>query len=272
MLASWKHELLKLRKRPAVWVLGVVLLVVVLADYASAYVALRQPPSAGLDPQLRRSFELLVRPENLPARVVPIAAGLGGAIALMLGAVSAGCEYGWGTLKTLLTQKPGRVQVLCGKLLGLITVLAVYAIGALVVAAAASLLVARVLDLPITWPSARELLRGAGATWLLLGTMALLGYMLATLFRGTAFAVGLGLMYIFVIEQLVAGLAGSVRLLEVMTKAMPGPNADALEKAFGPSSAGAGAMGAAQGTLVLCGLAAGFVLVSAVALSRWDVA
>jgi ABC-type transport system involved in multi-copper enzyme maturation permease subunit len=272
MLASWKHELLKLRKRPATWALGAILLTAVLADYAFAYLALGQPASTGLDPQVRRSFEPLVLPENLLARVVPIAGSLGGAIALMLGAMSAGSEYGWGTLKTVLTQGPGRGQVLGGKLLGLITALAIYGLAALGMGAVMSLLVASALDLPVAWPSAWGLLRGLGAAWLLLGTMALLGYALATLFESTALAVGLGLVYLFVVEQLFASLAGSVRSLEIIRRAMPGPNADALETAFGPSGAGSPAISATQGAFALGGLAAAFALVSALALSRKDVA
>ena len=35
----------------------------------------------------------------------------GGVLALMLGVLTLGSEYGWGTLRTLFTQGPGRLRV-----------------------------------------------------------------------------------------------------------------------------------------------------------------
>ena len=65
---------------------------------------------------------------TLPERLVQNAlSGLplfGGALVLTLGALVAGGEYGWGTLKTLLVQGPRRLTVLTGQLLALLLVLA----------------------------------------------------------------------------------------------------------------------------------------------------
>jgi hypothetical protein len=55
-------------------------------------------------------------------------------------------------------------------------------------------------------PAAVDLLRGVGAEWLIFEFMAMLGVGLATLFRNSAMAIGPGLAYALIIENLVFGL------------------------------------------------------------------
>ena len=91
-----------------------------------------------------------------------------GALALVLGALMFGGEYGWGTVKTLLTQRPGRTSVLVGQLLALATALVVgiavlFATGA---ASAAALAVAE--NQPLDWPGIPALAEGVGAGVLVL--------------------------------------------------------------------------------------------------------
>ena len=276
MLASFGAELIKLRKRPATWVLGGILLTVVaLFGYVFNYIGLRQAASAGLNPEARQVFELGLSTKNLISTVAPLLAWLGGMVALILGARSAGSEYGWNTLKMVLTQKPGRAQVLGGKLLGLAAVLAVYVLAALVTGAVLGLLFGRLLDLPIGWPSAWDLLRGAAAAWLVMVALALLGYTFATLLRSTSLAVGLGLVYLLVIESLVSGFAGRLELLAKVEKAMLGPNAEAVIRPFelpDPAFAGDAAISAMNGALALGAVAATLAIISALALRRRDVA
>ena len=51
----------------------------------------------------------------LPAQLMGTMLGgfpfFGGAFALMLGVLSLGSEYGWGTFKTAYTQGPGRLRL-----------------------------------------------------------------------------------------------------------------------------------------------------------------
>ena len=121
MIGSFSAEILKLRKRPATWVLvGVVVLLTQLFGYVlpySSYATSDQNfATEGLDPQG-------VLAGALPGELVPTTLGgfpvFAGALVLVFGALVAGSDYGWGTLQTALTQRPGRLRVYGGKLLAL---------------------------------------------------------------------------------------------------------------------------------------------------------
>ena len=107
-----------------------------------------------------------------------IAIAFAGAIALTMGALVAGSEYGWATLKTILTQRPGRRSVLAGKLLAIVTAILVVVVGVFALNALWSWVIAATEDRPADWPSALELAKGIGAGWLVLGTWSLVGAVL----------------------------------------------------------------------------------------------
>ena len=60
---------------------------------------------------------------------------------VIMGAMAAGSEYGWGTLKTVLSQRPGKLAMLSGKLLALALLLLVFVVRGLAAGAAGSLVV-----------------------------------------------------------------------------------------------------------------------------------
>jgi ABC-type transport system involved in multi-copper enzyme maturation permease subunit len=128
MAAGFSFELLKLRKRVAVWALGVILIfMVAFFDYFQFYssiVSLQEVDTgpAGQVTEVQQFKEYLL-PGNVTVNVAGLLSFFGGPIALILGALSAGSEYGWGTLKTAFTQRPGRTNVLAGKLLAVGVVL-----------------------------------------------------------------------------------------------------------------------------------------------------
>lgn len=66
-------------------------------------------------------------PATLPANLIANALGgfavMGGAIAMILGALVAGSEYDWGSRKTALTQRPGRLTIFGGMVAALATAL-----------------------------------------------------------------------------------------------------------------------------------------------------
>ena len=111
MLASFSAEMLKLYKRPAAWVL---LLVTLVLSQVFNYLV----PYAGyLSADNERVAEqILARtmPENLISNSIGGFPMFAGALVLTFGAVSVGSEYGWGTLKTMLIQRPGRLSVYAG--------------------------------------------------------------------------------------------------------------------------------------------------------------
>jgi ABC-2 type transport system permease protein len=135
MGASFAAELLKLYKRPAVWVIAAIWLVfVVLLAYALPYALfanLPQPePSEDIPVEMQSEMqaqneatsEQLISqlyPEALVAYVLSNISSTGGTLALILGALVVGSEYGWGTLKTVLSQRPGRLTAFFAKMLAL---------------------------------------------------------------------------------------------------------------------------------------------------------
>lgn len=56
-------------------------------------------------------------PENLISNAIGGFPLFAGALALTLGAASTGSEYGWGTLQTVLVQRPQRLSFFAGELL-----------------------------------------------------------------------------------------------------------------------------------------------------------
>ncbi len=279
MGASFRAESLKLRRRPAVWVLALVLAItVILFGYVFSYVfVVNSPDAAGAPQQGLGGFREYLLPESFLANVLTSGlAGFGGTIALILGAMAVGSEYGWETFKVTLTQRSSRVGLFLGKLLGLGAVLLAFVLIAFVVGALSSYVVASLEGASLDWPPATEALRAVGAGWLVLATFAALGVLLATLFRGTALAIGLGLAYLLIVESLLLGFFTFNETAEAVGRALPGKNSTDLAAAFGDAPQGFGALGETadpwQATLVLAAYTAAFVLIAVLLFRRRDVA
>jgi len=288
MGASFLAELLKLRKRPATWVLAFVwVAVVVLLGYLLIYsfVASAPPPPDDAPAEVRQQQEDIneaqlraMYPENVVSNVVagtPL--GFGSAMILILGAMAAGSEYGWGTVKTSLTQRPGRLGVLSGKLLALGVLLLVFVVLGLAAGAASSLVVAQFEDAPVRWPPAEDFLRGTGVALLVFAVYGAIGFALATLFRGTALAIGLGLAWILVIETTISSLPFDNDAYENFRRATLGENVLAVTNTLGspfPDEFGIPAPlveEPARAVLVLVAYAAVFLLLAAFSFLRRDV-
>jgi ABC-2 type transport system permease protein len=96
-----------------------------------------------------------------------------------------GSEYGWDTLRTLFTQRPGRLQVLAAKLAALAIALVPFVLALFAAGAVASYVIAQLEDAPVSWPSAWLLVRAIAAGWLILAVWGALGVLLGVVTRGT---------------------------------------------------------------------------------------
>lgn len=94
-------------------------------------------------------------------------------------------------------------------------------------------MVAGLLEEPVEWLPAADLLKGLGVTWLILGAWASFGIFLATLFRGTALAIGLGLVWGVVIESLIFSFSEQSEVIEALTKALLVRNGGELANSLG---------------------------------------
>ncbi len=289
MGASFRAESLKLRRRPAVWILGLVWLsFAVLIGYAVVYVALVNTPPPRLpenmpdeqrqqiqeqDRQFQRDQLASLLPERLASGVMTSFTQLGGAIALILGTLAVGAEYGWGTLKTIVTQRPSRGQVFGGKLLALLVALVVLLLLIFAGSAAASYAVAGLEGEPTRWPPAGELLRTFGAGVLIMALWGAFGALLATLFRSTALAVGLGLVYLLVLESVFLGLPIQNETFRDAREFFPGQNSTFLANSFveGVFAPPNPPVDAWQAALVVAAYAAAFVLIAVLLFRRRDV-
>jgi ABC-2 type transport system permease protein len=134
MRGSVSAELLLLRKRRSTWILlGIWTALATFFSYLLPYVEYRNGDLGG-GPGETPLEDLL--PGELAGHLSGGFPFFGGVFALMLGVLALGSEYGWGTLRTVLVQRPGRLQVFAAKLLALAAglvpfVLAVYAVGTL---------------------------------------------------------------------------------------------------------------------------------------------
>jgi ABC-type transport system involved in multi-copper enzyme maturation permease subunit len=233
MIASFRAETLKSRKRWANWILfGVLLITLLLFGYVLSYVILKHPPR-NFRSQLPASVVIRrVFPENLLPLVLSSMSTIGVAIMIILGSLSTASEYGWLTVQTILIQKPGRVAVLLGKLLNLSIITFLVAVVALGSAALTSSLLVGIDGSSSNWPSGTELLKGFGALWLQLAVWTAFGMFLGIAFRSTAAAIGGGLTYLFVGEALIGQLLRDTPGIKEILKFLPGVNAGAINASF----------------------------------------
>jgi ABC-2 type transport system permease protein len=267
-------ELLVLRKRAATWILlGIWTLLGIFFAYVIPYALDPEDAPAGVEQYL---------PESLAGNLIAGFPFFGGVFALMLGVFAFGSEYGWDTLKTLFTQRPGRLRVFAAKLAALGLVLLPFVLTLFVAGAVASYVIAQIEGAPVDWPSAWLLVRAIGAGWLILAVWATLGVLLGVVTRGTSLAIGVGILYALVIEGLLSAFADSVSVLEPLTDVFLRANGYSLAAALGASvdsieSSGPGSysgplVGSVQALAVLVACIGAFVALTGFLLRRRDVA
>lgn len=277
-MRSLAAELLVLRKRASTWILlGVWVVLGLLFGYLLPYLTYK----GGAGGLQRTPLELL-----LPHRLVDNLLGgfpfFGGVLALMVGVLAVGSDYGWDTLKTVLIQRPGRMRVFGAKVAAVAVTLVPFVVASFIASAVASYLIAGAENATVHWPSALELVRGVTAGWFILATWAAFGVLLAVASRGTALAIGLGILYALIVEGLLSALASQVSWLEALVEYFLRANAYSLVSAIGVPTAtlrdnGPGSffgpfVGAGQAILVMSTYAVSFLALSAALLRRRDVA
>jgi ABC-type transport system involved in multi-copper enzyme maturation permease subunit len=267
-----RAELRKLYRRPAVWILlGIALAIHLLLSYFLNWLLITHPIGGGVSPADPVLAKRMLYPAQFVANSVN-AGNLSGALALILGVLVVGSEYGWGTYKTLLTQRPARSLTVLAKVGALLIALGCGTLLFFLLGAFCSVVIAILDGQPLNhWTAFGTIVKAVLASWLTWSWWSLFGAMLAYLFRQSALPIGLGLAYRFVIEGLVLGLGGAAggQLVHNLSKGLPGPNADALGEAF--QGLTKPAIGAGQATIVLILYSVAAVVISGVVISRRDV-
>ncbi|MEW1738093.1 ABC transporter permease [Nocardia beijingensis] len=244
LIASAKAEMLRLRKWPAFWiVLGTWILLNLTFAYLFNYLAYTSGESSRMSNGLPR--EVLLQ-QMLPAAVPEVftqgMAMFGGALMLILGALTVGSGYGWGTWKTVFTQGPSRVQAVAAVVVSLAAVVVALVCAAFVADIAVAALIAASQSQALTAPALDRSLLGILTGVAILGMWTLAGALIGAVARGPALAVGLGLVWVLVVENLLRGVAGIFAPIEVVTDHLPGTAAGSLAGAMrtvdGPATPG----------------------------------
>jgi ABC-2 type transport system permease protein len=239
MLAAFRGELFKFVRRPGVWILVILLLVLaVVIGYAILWLVYTvSPPNAaqGLPPGTTfADFKVALYPDNFIKQTFNTWGSLGGVFALIVGVLAQGSEFGWATVKTLYTQRSGRLTMLFGKLGAVAVIVLVMVVGLFAVDAGASAILAAVDGKSVSFPAGDVILKAIGAGFLIFGFWAVFGITLATLFRQSAMAIGLGLAYGLVVEVLIFALfrLGGIGVQQVQ-QWFPIANTGYLSDSFG---------------------------------------
>jgi len=229
LIASAKAEALRLRKWPAFWILMGCWLVLNLAFvYIFNFIAYRTGDT-GMSSGVPK--DVLLK-QMLPAAVPEVftqgMAMFGGALMLILGALAVGSGYGWGTWKTVFTQGPSRRSVVGGTIAALAVVVSGLVVVAFAVDLAAASIVAATESQSMSLPSLSQSVIGLVSGVLILGMWTLGGVLIGAIARGPALAVGLGLVWVLVVENLLRGVASILGPMKAITDYMPGTAAGSL--------------------------------------------
>lgn len=277
LVASTRAELLRLRRWPAVWImLGIWTLLNITFAYVFPYLSATTGGSAG---PIEGALMAEVLPANVPDALIGGMPLFGGAIMLILGALAVGSGYGWGTWKTVLTQGPGRVAAFGGTLGALAIFVVGVVLSTLVIDLGASLLLAAIENQPTTMASLQALAEAVGGGVLIFGMWTMAGVLVGTLARSPALAVGLGLVWTLVLENLLRGVSGLLSWLGPITDAFPGTAAGSLAGAVGATPEGGGesgtpgvltVFGGGTATIIIVGYVLAFAAIATVLVRQRD--
>lgn len=232
-----RAELFKLVRRPAAWtLLAAAAVLSQVFGYLVPYLSYAGSGSGPMEGASQASILASTLPDQLVANTLGGFPVFAGALALVFGALVLGSEYGWGTVKTVLTQRPGRVAVLAGQTVALAVAVAVGVLILFVLGAASSVAIALGENQSVDFPSVIDLLSGYGAGFAIMMMWACLGGVLGVVLRGVALPIGLGVVWVLGVENLISGVADSVlTALQPLRDVLPGVNAGSLASAVMPT-------------------------------------
>jgi ABC-2 type transport system permease protein len=232
-----RAELFKLVRRPAAWtLLAAAALLSQVFGYLIPYLSFAGDGSGPIEGASKAAILASTLPDQLVANTLGGFPVFAGALALVFGALVLGSEYGWGTVKTMLTQSPGRTTVLAGQAIALAASVAVGVLVLFTLGAITSTAIAIGQGESAAFPPLLDLLGGYGAGVAIMLMWAGLGGALGVVLRGVALPIGLGVVWVLGVENLIAGVASSVlTALRPLRDVMPGINAGSLASAVMPT-------------------------------------
>jgi len=258
MIATIKSEWRKNRFRPAFLIGSGLMAAITVLFYSVSWYQATHPGSAESPVSI-----LSLYPSNFVNNAMAAGFPLGAAMAIVLGAILSGSDYSWGTLKTVLTQGPGRLTTWTGRVVVFMTWMGVLTLVIFGVGAGYSAVIAATQNHAIVWPATTDIVKGLGAIWLLLAAFGSVGLALGVLIKQSAAALGVGLVYLLAVEiiavRFVDGLnSGAYKWVGDL---FIGQNATALTQHFAGRAVST-SISAEQAVLVLAAYILGLVIVA----------
>ena len=198
MFALLNSEIFRTVKRPVTWIMLAILALFIAAFYAIVYFAVD-------DPATNESL----RPDAVLNNGFSIGSGIASILVIVLAAQSMGSEYGWGTIRALVSRASGRVPLILAKLI----VLAGYTLLALLVCAVASVGFAYLFgslasnDTGLSNGEWLDILAAIGRGMLSLGVYAIIALVITILSKSTAAGIAGGIALSF-LEPAIWALLG----------------------------------------------------------------
>jgi ABC-type transport system involved in multi-copper enzyme maturation permease subunit len=192
----------KLWRRPASWVVGLILIVFLALVYLAFGASARQITNE----QQRAQVEAFLKDETAFRTLLAFLLGLGGLLSVAYAGAVAGAEWSWGTLRVALARGESRTRYLLtlyvavGVIVG-IGLLISYAIGAGLVMLSAGL--AGISTSPPSSTFIASLPELLARAWLGLLELSALGFAIATVARSQLAGIGAGIA-LYVAEQFVS--------------------------------------------------------------------
>lgn len=278
MTDALRAEFLKIRRRPSTWILlGLMVGDVVFWQYFLGYGTWLQIKAGVITvpPFMTSPLSQPFAAVQVIRAVVTQLSDLT-TIALILGALTAGSGYSWGTLKTELTAGAPRLAIFAAQFLILAALLIPAVVLLFAVATGLTFLLSSIQHIPLLWPPAWQFPAAMGAVYLNLVFSMVFGLMLATLVRSAAVGIGLGLGPVSVLTAIPAWIGGpAVQSFE--NQWLPWSNAFSLTFVFGALGEGPhGSMGgippdAVVPVLIVAAYTIGFLMLGGLVLNRRDV-
>ena len=258
MIATIKSEIRKTVRRPALLVGSGLVGAVVVLVYGVLWYQAGHPASADHPVTLATLY-----PENFVSNVMGAGYPLGASLMIVLGALITGSEYSWGTMKSLFTQGPGRMTMWAGRSFVFMAWTALMTLILFVGGAACSVVVAAFEGHAISWPALMDIAKGMGAIWVIFAANGALGLALGVLFRQSAAALGVGIVYLLGVEIIVVRFVDGLNngAYQWVGNLFLGQNSIALLQSFVPHLKPS--VSAGQAVIVLAAYLAGLLIVAA---------
>lgn len=286
MFASLRAELLVLRMSPAAWVLVSLLpLYTLIQGYVLGYLFYVRQLGPEADPG-GGSAELILLsllPSQFSIVAVNVYAFVGTAVPLVFGALASGNDWSRGTLKTALSQGPGRMRTFGGQILAVSAMLTISVATNFLVAAAASAVIQVITRgtgsvANSAFPPPLVVLQSVAVAVLISITYGTGGLALGTVFRSAGVAIAVALVWtqgvVVLLDTLALQLGGVVETINDFT---PDASAASLTAVFGAVGGGADTpmyfrVDPALSVWVLAGYTVAFILLGMTVIRHRDVA